>query len=347
MTPFVLTTSVLAAIFISYGSARFLTDAAAGVLPVATVIGIVLVKTLIALEVLFPVALYLAVVVALGRLYADNEISVLAACGVSEQRLAWTVLKFALWFALFIALFSALVRPWAYSARFALQARAEANFNVSDLEPGRFYVSPKKDYILFAESVDRDEGKARGVFFKVKRKNRLQVIRADELEQPRVETGRPVALVFHRGSAYDLDSVGSRDLDLKFDRLQINLPGPEEYIAGYRSKTQSLAALAKSAEPDDIAEFQWRLSTPLSALLLALLAVPLSRMKPRKGRYGKTVIAILSFAVFYNLTTLAKKWVEEQVLGPIPGLWWPHLLIATLVAALFIGPALGRRWRAL
>jgi lipopolysaccharide export system permease protein len=57
-------------------------------------------------------------------------------------------------------------------------------------------------------------------------------------------------------------------------------------------------------------------------------------------------VAILCFAVFYNLTTMAKKWVEQQVLGPFPGLWWPHFLMAGLIAALFFGPALGRRWRA-
>lgn len=346
ITPFALTATVLGVIFISYGSARFLTDAAAGILPVTTVIAIVLVKTIIALEVLFPIALYLAVVIALGRLYSDNEITVLAACGVSERQLAWTILKFALGFAIAVAVISILVRPWAYATRFALQAKAEANFNISDLEAGQFYVSPREDYIVFAEGVDTKNNKIEGVFFKIKRKNRLQVIRADELEQPPVEPGQPIALVFHRGSAYDLDRLGSRDLDLRFERLQITLPGPEEYIPGYRSKTQSLVALTQSVDPDDIAELQWRLSAPLSAVLLALLAVPLSRMQPRKGRYGRTVVALVCFAIFYNLSTMAKKWVEQQILGPFPGLWWPHFLISILIAALFFGPSLGRRWRA-
>ncbi len=344
-TPFALTTSVLAIIFISYGSARFLTDAAAGIMPVTTVIAIVLVKTVIALEVLVPIALYLAVIVALGRLYADNEICVMSACGISERQLAWTVLKFAFWFVLVIALLSILVRPWAYSARFALLAHAEANFNLSDLEPGRFYVSPRNDYTVFAESVDEHSNKVQGVFFKIKHKTRSQVIRADEMEQLPVESGQPAVLVFYRGNAYELDRTGSGDLDLQFGRLQITLPGPRDYMPEYTSKTRSLAALARSADPDDIAEFQWRLSTPVSALLLALMGVLLGRMQPRKGRYGRMMAAILCFAIFYNSTTMAKKWVEQEILGPIPGLWWPHMLTAMLVAALFFGPTLTRRRR--
>ncbi|MBT8366090.1 MAG: LptF/LptG family permease, partial [Deltaproteobacteria bacterium] len=91
---------------------------------------------------------------------------------------------------------------------------------------------------------------------------------------------------------------------------------------------------------EEIAEFQWRLSTPLATILLALLGVPLSRSSPRRGKYAKVTTAVVIFAVYYNLSALTKKWVEKGVLDSIPGIWWIQFLLAGLLLFLFWQPAL-------
>ena len=92
-------------------------------------------------------------------------------------------------------------------------------------------------------------------------------------------------------------------------------------------------ALRHSSLPKDRAEFQWRLTRPLATLLLGTLAVPLSRTKPRQGRYSKAVWAIVLYALYFNLTGIAKSWVKDGVVGAIPGLWWPEAL---LLIAIFV-----------
>jgi lipopolysaccharide export system permease protein len=108
-------------------------------------------------------------------------------------------------------------------------------------------------------------------------------------------------------------------------------------------------ALARSDKSKDIAELQWRLSTPLSTILLALLGVPLSRASPRQGKYAKVVAAVLVYAVYYNISAMAKTWVEQGVVGSIPGIWWVQIILAGLLLALLFQPTLAfrsrRNWR--
>lgn len=95
----------------------------------------------------------------------------------------------------------------------------------------------------------------------------------------------------------------------------------------------SFSSLRASDELQHIAERQWRLSVPISTVLLALLAVPLARSRPREGRYGRITIGLLVFIIYFNLLSASKAWTEEGAVSPTVGLWWVHgcVLLFTLV----------------
>ena len=89
----------------------------------------------------------------------------------------------------------------------------------------------------------------------------------------------------------------------------------------------------ESDKPRDIAELQWRFSRPIATILLALIAVPFSRSPPRKDKGERTIFAAaLVFAIYYILSGLAQTWVEQGMLGKIPGVWWLYALM--FIAAL-------------
>ena len=94
--------------------------------------------------------------------------------------------------------------------------------------------------------------------------------------------------------------------------------------------TKSLADLAGSSDPADRAELQWRISSPLSLFVLALLAVPLSRSRPREGRYARLGVGILVYITYLNLLSIARAWVEREQVPDWLGLWWVHVLLAIL-----------------
>jgi lipopolysaccharide export system permease protein len=110
------------------------------------------------------------------------------------------------------------------------------------------------------------------------------------------------------------------------------MPAGQPDPVGYKTKSSSTFELLESDNNDDKAELQWRISTPLSALLLALLAIPLSRSRPRQGRYARILGAMIIYAVYFNLLDVSRTWVEQ---GTASTIWWAPGALAALVALLY------------
>ena len=153
--PLVTVTATLIVIFISYNAARYTADAAAGLLPASTVIQLTLLRSLISIEVLLPVALYLAVVMGMGRLYSDNEMVALHASGFSELRVMRSVLWLSLSVAMIVASLSLVVRPWAYQKSYLLKAEAQAEFNLDRLEAGQFYTAEESGTVIYVKGINK------------------------------------------------------------------------------------------------------------------------------------------------------------------------------------------------
>jgi len=137
-----------------------------------------------------------------------------------------------------------------------------------------------------------------------------------------------------RARTYDLSPTQDGIAQTVSPELIVKLDDPNDVPIGYKRKAAPTWQLARSLAPDDVAELQWRLSTPLAAFLVGLLGFPLSRARPREGKYARLFLSALTYAVFYNLQLIAKTWVEQGVVKPIPGLWWPHVLMALLIVGL-------------
>ena len=333
--PMGLITLVLTVIFASFSSANYLADAAHGLLTANTVLSLTALKTLIGLEALLPTALYLAVIIGLGRLYNDSEMTALAASGFGELQVLKAVAGPVILVAAMVAALTLSIRPWAYGMAYRLEARALATLDIDKLEGGRFYRLGQTDNVLFASRIDRDGNKLEDVFFRSSPETGTQIIRAREAHLS-TSGDRPV-MVFVDGQGYGIDDQGSADLVLRFHTLALPLdPGGGD--VGYKRKAVSLRRLAASQNPGDLAEYQWRLSMPVASLVLGLLAVPLSRSRPRHGRFSRLFVAILAFALYYNLLSVARTWVDQGKVPAMPGIWWAHFIPAALLLMLLIQP---------
>jgi len=338
--PLVTVTAILIVIFMSSNAVRYTADAAAGLLPPSTVIYLTLLRSLIAIEVLLPVALYLSVVLGMGRLYSDNEMMVLHATGTSEMRVVRSVLWLSLAVAIVVASLSLAVRPWAYQKSYLLKAQAEAEFNLDKLEEGQFYSAEESGAVIFVERINSRDNRLEQVFFFKADDQKIDIINARQAWQWVTDPFAPPEIEFLDGNQYQIDLTGTRDLTLKFKQLSVLLKPYDQDLDRYRSKATETRQLAGSNNRDDLAEYQWRLTTPVTTLLLGVLGVPLSRSAPRRGRYAKTVVAALVFAIFYGFSVIAKNWVEQGVVEVIPGVWWPHVLLGLLIMVLLFWSAL-------
>ncbi len=335
--PLIAIIGLLIVIFASHSAAQYLSDAVDGLLPPHLVMQLIGLKLLITLETLLPVALYLAGVMGLGRLYSDTEMTALYACGMSEGHVVWALLRLAILCACLVGLLALYVRPWAYQQSYRLQVQVATEIDLSKLHAERFYDNPQARRTLFAERIDYEQRRMEKVFVRYVYDTFIQVIYADYAYQPPRSLGQRPQLIFQQGYLYDLVPPGEPDRRVRFNELTVIFDEPIRAI-GYRRKAASLDHLWNSSQLKDQAELHWRMSRPLATVLLGLLSIPLSRTAPRQGRYGRLVIAILAYALYYNLSATAKVWVERGWMTPFPGIWIAEGLLAVTFLVLLLWP---------
>lgn len=343
--PTVFISMLLTFLFVGYSSTRHLAEAVEIGMPYAETFQLIGYETLIAVEMLLPMALFLAVVIGIGRLHADNEVIALYNAGMSEFGILKVVARFSLLIALVVGVLSLYARPWAYDVIYRIKARSKDDFDLDKIKPERFYAIEKDEesnFVIYADAVEPKQNRLDNVFFSTQNQQRTQVIHAEYAIRPENQPGEPRRLTFFNGYSYDLDQRKPIDLVLHFSTLSIPI-GEIDNTVGYKAKSASTVVLRHSDLPKDRAEFQWRLTRPIASIFLACLAVPLSRTRPRQGRYSKAVWAIILYAVYFNLTGIAKSWVKDGQVGAVPGLWWPEVLLAIAVWVLMIWPSLQRR----
>lgn len=332
LRPFLVVTLILAGLFASFSSARFLAEAVTETLGAAAMIELIFLKTLIALEVLVPIALYVAVIIGLGRLHRDQEIIAIRSVGMSTGHVVKAVLVLSIPVGLLSGAISMYGRPWAYERSYIMDARAEAELNTDRFQAGRFYGNEDSGRIVYIQDKDANSGLMRQVFHYIRDGRYSEIVTAKRAYRQDTDPDRLPQLHLFDGMIYRLDRSGSSDSTIRFGKLVYLTDTSKE--VGYRRKAAATSTLFGSKQPYDIAELQWRLSRPLATILLALVAIPLSRSSQRQGRGEKTFVAALAFAVYYNLSGLARTWVEQGVVPPFPGIWWLHLAMLVVVVVM-------------
>lgn len=340
LRPFLVVSLILAGLFASYSSARFLAEAVTETLGVAAMIELIFLKTLIALEVLIPIALYVGVIIGLGRLHRDQEIIAIRSAGMSTSHIIKAVLVLSIPVALLSGTISMFGRPWAYERSYIMDARAEAELNTDRFQAGRFYGNEDSGRIVYLQRKDSQSGLMQDVFHYTRDEHYSEIITAKEAYRRDIDPDRVPQLHLFDGIIYKFDRSGAEDSTIRFGKLVYQTDTTQE--VGYQRKAASTLTLLGSNQSHDIAELQWRLSRPVATVLLALIAVPLSRASPRQGRGEKSFTAALVFAIYYNLSGLARTWVEQGAVPAFPGIWWLHILMLIIVVGVL--SEFGKSW---
>ncbi len=335
--PFAVILAVLCALFGGYSISSSLADPANGLLPASVIFELAGLKLLISQDVLIPIALYFAVLLSFSRLHADREVTAMQALGASPMRAVRAVLGIATVTALAVCAMAMLARPWAYSTSHKITWLGATRVDLNAMQPGIFYASQDGGRVIFLSQRARRGGPASGVFVRRKVGNHTEVIFAQTATPLPQRDGTGQREVFlSNAHVYEIDP-GNPQNDQILDAKGLKLdPASEKGGApGYSPVAAGTGHLATSSAPRDIAEWQWRLSTPVSTLLLALMGIPLSRTEARQGRFARFGPAILIYAGYYLLCTSTRTWVEQGQIAPWPGIWWGPMALAVLVLAAF------------
>jgi lipopolysaccharide export system permease protein len=318
---------VVLSIFLVTRLSTLLTDASVGVLPGGVVAVLLGLRTLMALPSLLPAVLYLGVLLAIDRLSRDREVLAMESCGVGPRRIDRAILGLAVSTAAAIAVLSYVGRPWA-AARFnAVHDDAVAATGLDDLSPGLFYELRSGSHeVVFADTRSpAAPHDLENVFVQRRTETGITVFSARHAVETRDAATGARFLVLEDGTQYELDPEGAHQTMTRFERMALRLPAAPTDAELKTEKTLSTRALAAAGDdPEAAAELQWRSAMPISAVLLALLAIPLGRTGPRQGRAAAIFLAALLYVGYRTLLGTAKSWVADGVLPPLPGLWLVH-----------------------
>jgi len=285
-------------------------------------------------QLILPLALLLSILLAYGRMYADNEMTVLIASGLSKRRLlAYTLLSSSA-IILLISYLSLSLTPWGLmNSETLLEQQKDLNeFDV--MVPGIFQDISSGARTTYAENIE--DNVIENVFMHETESDRLIVASSASLSQ-NVESGDSDRLVvFAEGSLTEGMATESFYSVTSFGELAVRIPQREINIdLSQVEQTMNTTELWSSATNSGIAELQWRLSLILIVPVLCLLAVPLSKVNPRQGRFAKLAPAVLLYIIYFALLLASRDWLADGVLPAVVGLWWVHILFLGLGILMF------------
>ena len=319
---------ILMTIILSQRFVKILADASEGEVPGQLVMSIVALKLPQLAVIILPLSAFIGILVAYGRIYADSEMTVLHATGVSE----WYVTRITLVLSLLLAMVAGgvtlFLSPWATEREYQVLEKADASAGLMSVVPGRFQHTSNEKAVIFVHDVGRgsDAGRLGRVF----------------VAQSSDDDPSSLAVVYAQSGIVREDATGAQSLQLdagrryagtvsspafeitEFEQYQIQIR--EQEVEQRRRKLGSVPSseLLLLDSNEAVAEWHWRIAIPLSIPLLTLIAVPLSRVNPRQGKFGRLLPALLLYLGYYSMLIIARSALEDGKIPAQLGMWWLH-----------------------
>jgi lipopolysaccharide export system permease protein len=328
-------TLLLLLIFLSGTFVRILAEAADGDYPAKIVLSLFALKAVGNMVLILPVSLFLGVMLALGRLYKDSEMAAMTACAVGPNHVLRSVAKIAAFVAVIVAVLALYVGPHAEELGHRLLDQAQAKVEIEGIVPGRFTQNESGNQLIYAAAAGKGEKELLGVFAHQFKDGKLTLLTAKSAKTYMDKQSGHRYLLLRDGYRYEGTPGTSEYRTIHFAEHGLLLKTRPVVASTRRRNAIPSTTLAQSGVGADMAELQWRISTPISALLLALLAVPLSKTNPRAGRFGRLFVGIMLVVIYNNLLSVARSALGREEISPWIGMWWVHLLLAVLIFVLY------------
>jgi lipopolysaccharide export system permease protein len=311
-----------------------MSEIARGKVPAALLLSQLGLRSIQVLPLLLPLALFVGLLLAIGRLYGESEMAVLSSVGLGPQRLWRPLVLVTAPVVLVVAVASLWLAPAGARLARDMIETANRSFLVAGLEAGRFMELPGRGGILYVGELSSDGTQFGRMFVQSEREGRLDVITATEGELFfEGDTGR----FLHLRDGFRVEGVPTgKDFRLmRFVENELRVPDREIEAESNELEARGTLALYAQTDAPARAEFNWRLATPLLALTLGFLALPLGRGEVRQARYGRILAALLIYINAMVLLILGKGWLSTGAIPAWLGLWWLLVPMALLAAWLF------------
>jgi len=284
--------------------------------------------------VLLSMSLFMSILLTLSRCYRDSEMVVWFSSGIGLTYWMRPVLSYAMPVVALIAVLSLVLSPWALQKADEFKNKLESRDEIAGITPGMFRESSQADRVYFIEDVDAGSNRVGNIFVRSVQNSKLGTMVAREGFQETLPNGDRF-LVLLNGTRYE-GTPGQRDYRIvEFERYAMRIESSAALQIQPIARTMPTPELWRNPTTWNLSELEWRLGLPISAAILALLAIPLSYVNPRVGRSLNLILAIVLYMLYSNMISVTNAWVGQGKLAPGIGLWGIHALMLLIVAVLF------------
>ncbi|PAX10371.1 LPS export ABC transporter permease LptF [Klebsiella pneumoniae] len=298
-------------------------------------------------QLILPLSLFLGLLMTLGKLYTESEITVMHACGLSKA----VLIKAAMILALFTGAVAAVnvmwAGPWSSRHQDEVLAEAKANPGMAALAQGQFQQASDGNAVMFIESVNGN--RFHDVFLaqlRPKGNARPSVVVADSGELSQQKDGSQV-VTLNKGTRFEGTAM-LRDFRITdFNNYQAIIGHQAVTSDPDDTEQMDMRTLWQTHTDRARAELHWRFTLVATVFIMALMVVPLSVVNPRQGRVLSMLPAMLLYLVFFLLQTSIKSNGGKGKMDPTIWMWAINLLYFALAVLLNLWDTVPmRRFRA-
>ena len=332
---------VLLLVVLSGRFIQFLEKVANGELSIDLMLTMIMWRIPSSLELILPLALTLSVLIVLGRMNQESELTILRSAGYSDWRIFSIILVPASIIAVMVGWLSLILSP-EVARELDHQVTEKENLTVFDtVVPGRFQMG-KSGRLIYAEGVSGDKESLIDVFIvEPSEENDTGVFLTGKIARQELNNGDKYLVLFdgyrHIGTESRLDWEIS-----KFDRYLIRF-NPANKNRPASLDTKSTKALMQSGKPAELAIVSWRVSLPIVCLFMLPWAFLMGRGSPRQSRFIWVIPIILIQFGYITALSFAQKAVSVGQWMVWPGLFWVHLFLIGVVSICMVAVTSGQR----
>ena len=290
------------------------------------------------LVILLPFSFFMAIIMVLSRMYKDSEMNAARAGGASSSVFIEGVVTVGVPILIILYLLVSYVSPWASRLSATIQSVTEQSMVLGQLSAGKFFELETTGWVVYAAGQDRKTRRLDNLFMQREQDGKLVV---ETAKSARIDSDNN-SQVFVLENGKVIEGVpGQAEFSIStYDEHRLHPPRTDFTRKAHREEYQNINLLWGSDDPEYRAEFWQRMSILISTVLLMLLAIPLSKVKPNSSRFARMGLAALIYVLYLNLVVVSCSWIKREQIAGYISLFLVHGLVILLIYFLYDDRAL-------
>jgi len=290
------------------------------------------------LPVILSLSFFLSIIISISQLYKSSEAVVMNSIGIGDKSFIHLIQPVVMLLFLLVFFLTIYAVPWAKQQKSFAEDETVNASEFSFITEGKFESFKNGEIVFYASessSVDNaGEQNMEEIFIYLSKSNSPIVVLASEATKYTDSNNESIYLRLKDGVRYE-GLPGDENVNiLNFDKYDLEIVSGE-----VQKKLSSFSEIEEKTSIDLLldggllanAEIQWRLSQPISILILSIIGVLLGKTSPRTGKGVNLLFGVIIFMLYNNTLLVAKNSIESGQLNPFIGLWSIHILLILAV----------------